>query len=440
MSNTPPPDPGAQPSPDPSGQPSSPGPSEQPAAASAADPAGPPAHHGQPPPAQPDQWGQPQPSQPQPDQWGQPQPSQPQPDQWGQPLPGQWGQPDQPQPGQPGQWGQPDPWGQPQPGQQQPGGWVAQPGAWGQQPPRQAYPPQYPPQYPSLSAVPGGTWFDPSDPLVSNDYAGWWRRGMAVVKASWKPLAVLQVLMYAPLVLLALVLRVGSEFETNGRFQVDGFGDNANVGLVIAVVGAALLGIVIALAWYAVGTLATVRMVVTVATGGQPRIGESLKSVLPRVPAMLGWGFVAGLVLIGAVLACLLPVFYVGAVVTILPAVVLFERGVGVGRCFQLFHADFGAAAGRAATILGLSIAGSVAFGIVGGLVSSIVQGVSGINGSLDVGSAGVLTGSTLGSLVDGVSYVVSGVVLTPLIVAMYADLRARREPFSSAYLVNPPV
>lgn len=348
------------------------------------------------------------------------------------PQPGEWVQP------QPGQWGQPDPWGQ-QPGQQQPGGWVPQPGGWGQQP-GQAYLPQYPPQYPPLSAVPGGIRFDPSDPLVSNDYAGWWRRGMAVVKAGWKPFTLLQVLMSAPLVLLALVVQVGTEVGTNGTFTVDGFGDNAKAGLIIATVGAVLLGFVIALAWYAVGTLATVRMVVTVATGGQPRIGESLKSVLPRVPAMLGWGFVAGLLLFGAVLACLLPVFYVGAVVIILPAVVLFERGGGVGRCFQLFHGDFGAAVGRAATIIGLNIAGAVAFGIVGALISSIVPGVSGINGSLDIGSAGVLTGSTLDSLLDGVFYVVSGVVLTPLIVAMYADLRARREPFSTAYLVNPPV
>jgi hypothetical protein len=423
MSNTPPPDPSEQASPGPSEQ-QSPGPSpDQPRAQP--DPW---SQAGQPPPAQPDPWGQPQPGQPQPgqaDPWGQSQPG-PQPNGWvPQPQPGAWGgqQPGAWPPGQPGWPGQP---GRPdQPGQP---GWPGHPS--------QAYPPYYPP----LSGVPGGIRFDPADPLVSNDYAGWWRRGMAVVKAGWKPLALLQLLTSAPLVLLSIVLQVGTDLETGGTFDVDGFGDNANAGLVVAVIGGVLLGLFIAFGWYVLGTLATVRMVVTVATGGQPRIGESLKSVLHRVPAMIGWYFVAGLLLIGAVLACFLPVFYVGAVVTVLPAVVLFERDVGVGRCFQLFHGDFGAAVGRAATILGLYLAGAVAFGIVSALISGIVQGVSGINGSLDVGSAGVITGSTLESLVDGVYYLVSGVVLTPLIVAMYADLRARHEPFSTAYLVSPPV
>ncbi|WP_433828621.1 hypothetical protein ACQP2E_04575 [Actinoplanes sp. CA-015351] len=62
----------------------------------------------------------------------------------------------------------------------------------------------------------------------------------------------------------------------------------------------------------------------------------------------------------------------------------LVQRGAGIGRCFQLFHADFGASIARVATVYGIAL----------------------------------------------------GVVGTAFLVTTYADMRARRESFSTAYLM----
>ena len=60
------------------------------------------------------------------------------------------------------------------------------------------------------------------------------------------------------------------------------------------------------------------------------------------------------------------------------------------------------------------------------------------LRGSL---SPGVGTQSLLGSaseLVSAVFSVASSVILAPMLLTAYADMRARHEPFSTAYLVSP--
>ncbi|HEX8628415.1 MAG TPA: hypothetical protein VF755_09625, partial [Catenuloplanes sp.] len=78
--------------------------------------------------------------------------------------------------GQPGPYGQPDPWGVPA----APGvGWPGAPGI--------GTPPYGVPQW-----YPGPGMFDPGDPLISPDYAGWWARSMTILRAGWRPLLLLQ--------------------------------------------------------------------------------------------------------------------------------------------------------------------------------------------------------------------------------------------------------
>src|SRR5690349_19301995 len=40
--------------------------------------------------------------------------------------------------------------------------------------------------------------FDPADPLISNDYNGWWRRSFGLVKAAWRPMAIIQAIIAVP--------------------------------------------------------------------------------------------------------------------------------------------------------------------------------------------------------------------------------------------------
>lgn len=319
------------------------------------------------------------------------------------------------------------------------------PDPWGQPPTPPPYQPQYPPPYgyqpqyayPPLSPVPGATRFDPADPLISNDYNSWWHRGTTVIKAGWKPLALLQTIAAAPLVLVTIASQVPAQPGAPGLIHpdtFDGFDNDPNAALVIGVIAGVAVALLLALLWYALCAMATARLVVTVATGGQPRIGEALSSVLTRVPALAGWYLLAGPLFLVALVACFLPVFYVIAVLTILPAVVLFERGTGIGRCFQLFHGDFGAAAGRTATILGLNFGAAMAFSPVSALFGALVHA------AISTSSAsGVIVGATLQGLLSTLFSITLGVVLAPLSVLTYADLRARYEPFSTAHLFAPP-
>src|SRR3954464_15775516 len=61
-----------------------------------------------------------------------------------------------------------------------------------------AYPYPYPCPYPQ----PVG--FDPADPLVSNDFNGWWRRSFHLVRAAWRPMAVIQAIVAVPILVLLL--------------------------------------------------------------------------------------------------------------------------------------------------------------------------------------------------------------------------------------------
>jgi hypothetical protein len=112
-----------------------------------------------------------------------------------------------------------------------------------------------------------------------------------------------------------------------------------------------------------------------------------------------------------------------------LPVVVLLERGNAIDRVFRLFHADFGASLGRIATMFGLQLAIS----IVGSQISSLI--------ATPISSSGSATTAVVivSQAISGVFSLASTVVFAPMLLTAYADMRARREPFSTAYLVTTP-
>lgn len=329
----------------------------------------------------------------------------------------------------------------PQHGAGQPHGATGQPHGWTSQPPSGAYQPspwtgqpQYGPGQP-----PGSPRFDPADPLVSHDYAGWWQRGTAVVKAGWRPLALLQVITVVPTMLLLIPAQIFTVLEQRAVSREAVSGGTPQLGPLLTAVGILVLTLLPVLLIYAIGVMASARMVVTVATGGPAKIGPAVRGVLPRVPALIGWYLVAALLITAALCACVLPVFYVGAVLVILPAVVAFERGGAIARCFRLFHTDLGAAVGRIATIAALGLGFSAVVGVISLIATFATLGSAFPDPTAVASTGAVVADSVLGSLLSGVGSVISGVVLTPLMVATYADLRARREPFSTAQLVAQP-
>jgi len=114
---------------------------------------------------------------------------------------------------------------------------------------------------------------------------------------------------------------------------------------------------------------------------------------------------------------------YFGAVFTVLPAIVLLERGNAISRSFQLVHADIGAALGRIVVYYGVSFL----FVTVEGLLSRAITAFG--------TSLAVTVVATAAGIVFSLA---AAVAISPMVLTAYADMRARREPFSTAYLAAP--
>jgi hypothetical protein len=280
------------------------------------------------------------------------------------------------------------------------------------------YGPPQPGYGPQFGFYPG-----PDDPLVSPNFAGWWNRSLSLLTTSWRPMALVQLIWAIPLIAIGVVVNLLSTVDTTTTTSTD-IPAEAIVALFVGVA----VALVVVLASL-VSQLATIQILVQRVTGQPISIGSALLTGLRRAPAMIGWGILAGLLGLVGLLACILPGIYVFLAMSVLPVIILLERGQGIGRAFQLFHADFGAAIGRVATIIGIS----VAFGIVDGFLSTGLTAGGAIGDGVGVGLA------VIAAIISGVISIASSIVSSPLLLTAYADMRARHEPFSTAYLVPAP-
>lgn len=343
------------------------------------------------------------------------------------------------------------------------------PGGDGQQPPPPAGPPQGyqpPPGYPA--AVPYPPAYDPAapypvyeaaptsgygvpifgqqagyDPLISPDYPGWWRRTLAVLKPGWKPLAVLQSIGFVVSLIFSVpqaiyLVLLQQDLERATRIDPD-TGTTAQTDLtpILAVFGIMLLGAFITVLVSAAVTIGSNHVVVSVATGNPARIGPALALAVRRMFPLIGWQILAGLIMVVGLCACILPFFYLFAVFLILPAVVTFERGSAIGRCFALFHRDLGGSISRVATIAGITIGA----GVVGGIFSAVIESIAGAPTFTtsdarfsDLGATYIVA-IVVGSVVAELIVRTASVFTAPLTTTAYADMRSRVEPLSTATL-----
>jgi hypothetical protein len=276
--------------------------------------------------------------------------------------------------------------------------------------------------------VPPAQYADP-EPLISPDFNGWWTRGMAIVKAGWRPIVLVQSLgalvsfgMTAGVALFSLFHPPLSPAEDATPNQV--------LGIVLPWIGMALAGVALAGLVSLLVTLTTAHLSIQVAAGGRGEVGPALGAAGRRLFPLLGWGLVSGLITVAGACACILPAFYFMAVFTVLAPVVLIERGAAVNRCFRLFHGNLGASVARVAMIFVLNIGASV----VGSAVSTgISRGIDGVTGRMSLQVVALLV-ATFFQTVIGAG---AGVLVGPLTVLTYADERARIEPVRSADLIN---
>lgn len=284
---------------------------------------------------------------------------------------------------------------------------------------------------PIFPAGPPGLSPRPDDPLVSADFSGWWSRSFRLLKAIWRQAALIQAIWVIPTIIVAGIA---------GSVVKDSVTDLTNtpqdvqpdwrpfVRSLFYLLPIGLLAGLLAL----VASLATLHLVVRAALGRPLSVRLALHTAVRRLPMYIGWGFLGGLLTLVGTLCCFLPGYYVTAVLTILPTVVLLERGRALARCFELFHARLGDALARLATMFGLSFAV--------GLAEQVLFTITGAPFS-PFTADGLPSAATFFGLA-AVTVVLSGasqVVLAPMQVTAYADMRARHEPFSTAYLIDHP-
>jgi len=322
-----------------------------------------------------------------------------------------------------------DPYQQPSDPYQQPG---MQPPGYGPQGHYQVPPGQNPWQsYPGTAGagVPGyggpgyglppGYYAGPEDPLVSADFAGWWRRSFTLLSADWLPIIQVQLIWAVPLLILGVITGLNAP-DTTVQFD-PGSPDLSEAFGPLRLVPFTLIAVLLTV----VAQMATLDVLVQHATGRPVSVGQALINGLRRFPALLGWQILAGLVILLGACLLVLPGIYAAAVLLILPVIILLERGEGIGRAFQLFHANLGASAGRIATVFGLNLAFTVAEFVGSEALSPLGDATT----AFSVSSA----------VLSAVFSVATGVVISPLLLTAYADMRARHEPFSTAYLLPAP-
>jgi hypothetical protein len=311
--------------------------------------------------------------------------------------------------------GERDPWAE------GPGPQGGQPGPWQGASGPQAYgsPGYGPPGY--------GPRFDPSDPLVSNDYSGWWQRVIEVIRRGWRTLLLIQLVSQVPMVLLLVPVWVWSYgFVSDLVAQAEGGVEPdfraASPGFLVL-----LATVLVAVLVYTAAQLATARAVVAIATGRPASVGAELAAGARRLPAYVGWLLLTLPIVLVAFCFCVLPIFYVGAVLMLLQAVVMFERGNAIARCFQLFHHDIGAAAGRIATAWGISLA----IGMILSFASFFFQAI----GAAGPAATPNLVGGVVSVFLNLILSLATVVLVQPMLVLAYADLRARREGLTAGQL-----
>lgn len=263
-------------------------------------------------------------------------------------------------------------------------------------------------------ALPPQFYAGPADPLVSNDIGGWWNRSLRLLQKAWRPLLLVHLISVPPLEILTAWAQIAAKNDIGTDPEHFTASDLRNLLMLlgVAIVVGGLLSVVV--------SLTSQRILVQAATDRPIAVGAALLDGLRRTPALIGWGIPISLMVVVGLFCCIVPGLYFGAVFTVLPAIVLLERGNAISRSFQLLHADIGAALGR----IVIYYAVSILFVIVQSLFTSAVATI-GTSTAVTVASTGVGIVFTLAS----------AVAVTPMVLTAYADMRARREPFSTAYL-----
>jgi hypothetical protein len=212
------------------------------------------------------------------------------------------------------------------------------------------YPPGYPGYRPgdSLLGGPGHYPPDPNDPLVTmvgQGFAGWFGRLRAVLARGWRSMLALVVIGWLVPGGLAIGAFVAVFASTSGTGRLDVPGPAIAAAVIVAACAMIVLqtAVLVAIIW----------TVTKQAYGGPAPLSGALGYGFRRALPVIGWQFLAGLLTVAGLCACVLPGLYVMVATSLLVPIVVFERGAGnpISGSFRLVNRNFGAVLGRAAVL-----------------------------------------------------------------------------------------
>lgn len=285
--------------------------------------------------------------------------------------------------------------------------------------------------------------FGPYDPLVpdyGSGFEGWWARVLAAFRANVGQLSLIFLLTALPTIVLTVgVAATGAAnsfvtYDAQGVPQADlgpflGF----FCGLFVFLIFVSFLN---ALAW------ASAIHAVTARAAGQPAtVGGALRAGLRRAAPMWGWFWLAYLIVLAGICACVLPAFYLTFAVSLFSFPVMFERGRNpIGRSFRMINANLGPALGRVAMMAGIYIGVAGAVSLASTLLVTVVTGQRGSIFVAQPGQVPALSGAGLATQI--VTSVIQAAVGLPLMAFLlvglmitYTQLRRNEEPITTQQL-----
>jgi hypothetical protein len=195
-----------------------------------------------------------------------------------------------------------------------------------------------------------------ADPLVATSFSDWWAKIIGVLTRSWQPLLIIQLATVVPGMIIAAVVMAAAATDST-----------------VVSVGAAIVGVIGGLILFVVALLAqgaSVYVVGKQASGEEIGPAPALRFALGRALPLLGWGLLAGLLVMLGFIALIVPGIYLLVVFAgSLTGVIMFERA-GIGRTFALVNPAFGQTLGRLLTFL---LAALVYSAIAGAIVTALV-------------------------------------------------------------------
>jgi hypothetical protein len=243
------------------------------------------------------------------------------------------------------------------------------------------------------------------DPLVAVSFGDWWSKVVGVFARSWQSLLIIQLAVVAPvLVLVALIgLVVGT-----GAVTPEAIGPGALAWLLVSAL------VIVAVSLLAQG--ASVYVVVREAVGNPVRAGEALSFGAGRALPLLGWGLLAGILMLIGFILLIVPGLYLLVVFgSALTGVIMFERR-GIGRAFQLANKKFWPMAGRV-----------ISFLLVGIVYNLVVEAIVG---------AFVAQNSVVFELVVNILTVPLTLATVGVAIVAYAELRHHEDPRVTSHVL----